>query len=634
MPRLRSRKSSPTMSSFDAKQLLPISDTIILPPPKSPSSKSSPKANPHSPVSLVPQQGPALSRTRTEPLPAPSPTDDIRSYDLGAPLPNKRDFTLDGLSERLFSDEHLRVILHDPSLFLRFTAFLNRYKPHSAPVLVRYLETRKAIKAIEYANALSHAIQAPPGDHSWQVPCEAALIDARFEARSRRCFETLVNDALPAFITHNLVKVVTDCMVKEITGTIPPVMRELVGGLAEVFCLSDPKLKDNPIVYASEEFYRTTQYGRDYVIGRNCRFLQGPKTERQSIERLTSALHAGKEICETVLNYRRDGSPFMNLLMCAPLYDDRGSVRYFIGAQVDVSGLIENGHGLDSFEKLLTETREQQRQRNSDHSQESVSKRPLRALAELAELLSSEETSVLRPRSRSDSMQDDGSVMSGSMRTGHGRREIGSRPTRRILGNDDKEDEDDRNMWALSSLGPSGKLPGVYQNYLLIRPHPSLRIIFVSPALRIPGLLQSPFLTRIGGPASVRDGLASAFAAGHAVTAKVSWLPQGRGETTEHADAGNGSRAQARTRYISCTPLWGSDDRVGVWMVVMVEDERVTGGLVRGEGGKARPAGMEDDGRRLYADFSGAAKRKSEVGGGTLERVGSGDGDSYRGMSL
>ena len=69
-------------------------------------------------------------------------------------------------------------------------------------------------------------------------------------------------------------------------------------------------------------------------------------------------------------------------------------------------------------------------------------------------------------------------------------------------------------------------------------------------------------------------------------------------------------------------------------MVVMVEDERVTGGLVRGEGGKARPAGMEDDGRRLYADFSGAAKRKSEVGGGTLERVGSGDGDSYRGMSL
>ena len=78
------------------------------------------------------------------------------------------------------------------------------------------------------------------------------MIDARFEARSRRCFETLVNDALPAFITHNLVKVVTDCMVKEITGTIPPVMRELVGGLAEVFCLSDPKLKDNPIVYASE----------------------------------------------------------------------------------------------------------------------------------------------------------------------------------------------------------------------------------------------------------------------------------------------------------------------------------------------------------------------------------------------
>lgn len=50
------------------------------------------------------------------------------------------------------------------------------------------------------------------------------------------------------------------------------------------------------------EFYRTTQYGRDYVIGRNCRFLQGPQTERQSIARISQALQQGQEICETVLN--------------------------------------------------------------------------------------------------------------------------------------------------------------------------------------------------------------------------------------------------------------------------------------------------------------------------------------------
>ncbi|KAI7042315.1 hypothetical protein KC352_g46504, partial [Hortaea werneckii] len=107
-------------------------------------------------------------------------------------------------------------------------------------------------------------------------------------------------------------------------------MRELIPSLAEVYCVTDPSLPDNPIVYASEEFYNTTQYGREYVIGRNCRFLQGPKSSNSTVRRLIDALTAGQEICETILNYRRDGSPFVNLLMLAPLYDNKGQVRYFL----------------------------------------------------------------------------------------------------------------------------------------------------------------------------------------------------------------------------------------------------------------------------------------------------------------
>lgn len=74
------------------------------------------------------------------------------------------------------------------------------------------------------------------------------------------------------------------------------------------------------------------------------------------------------------------------------------------------------------------------------------------------------------------------------------------------------------------------------------------------------------------------------------MTAKVTWLANGR--TSE--DAGDGMNEDSRpgsrrggppsdngqrTRYISCTPLLGSDDQVGVWMVVMVENELVTGSL-------------------------------------------------------
>src|SRR6478609_8778679 len=103
------------------------------------------------------------------------------------------------------------------------------------------------------------------------------------------------------------------------------------------------------------EFHRTTQYGMDYVLGRNCRFLQGPKTNPFSVKRIRDKLAAGQDHCETFLNYRRDGSPFMNLLMVSPLYDSRGVVRYHLGAQVDVSGLVKECAGLDSLETLMAD---------------------------------------------------------------------------------------------------------------------------------------------------------------------------------------------------------------------------------------------------------------------------------------
>jgi len=76
-------------------------------------------------------------------------------------------------------------------------------------------------------------------------------------------------------------------------------------------------------------------------------------TSAASIERLRRRLTSGKEYCETVLNYRRDGSPFMNLLMCAPLLDSRGATRYMIGAQIDVSGLAKDCAGLDALQTLI-----------------------------------------------------------------------------------------------------------------------------------------------------------------------------------------------------------------------------------------------------------------------------------------
>lgn len=84
----------------------------------------------------------------------------------------------------------------------------------------------------------------------------------------------------------------------------------------------------------------------------------------------------------------------------------------------------------------------------------------------------------------------------------------------------------------------------------------------------------------------MREGLLDAFESGAAVTAKVTWLPHGQenegitnGDSRPSSRRGGPPDQAARTRYISCTPLLGSDDQVGVWMVVMVENELVTGSL-------------------------------------------------------
>lgn len=212
-------------------------------------------------------------------------------YDLKPPPPNVSQTNMECLAERFFSIDHLDLILRDPSLNARFKSFLQQYKPQCTAALNDYLHIQKANLAVEYANALVAG-----------SPYNAANIDQRFQDRSRNVVGELLHDALPAFLTHKLTKLVCESLVREITQTSAPVMRELIPSLAEVYCVADPSLQDCPIVYASEEFYRTTQYGKDYAIGKNCRFLQGPRTAVSSVKRLVEAITAGHEVTETILN--------------------------------------------------------------------------------------------------------------------------------------------------------------------------------------------------------------------------------------------------------------------------------------------------------------------------------------------
>ncbi len=101
--------------------------------------------------------------------------------------------------------------------------------------------------------------------------------------------------------------------------------------------LCDPHLPDTPMVAVNPAFVALTGYPMEEIVGRNCRFLQGPRTDPVSPPRIRACLDAGHGCIEWIVNYRRDGSRFYNLLFISPVRDATGTVQFFFGNQLDIT---------------------------------------------------------------------------------------------------------------------------------------------------------------------------------------------------------------------------------------------------------------------------------------------------------
>ena len=126
---------------------------------------------------------------------------------------------------------------------------------------------------------------------------------------------------------------------------------QAIGAASDGIIISDPMLPDNPIIDVNPAFERLTGYTAAEVVGRNCRFLQGPETDPaaiQEIRRLIGEQQAGRV---TLLNYRKDGTTFWNSISLAPVFDPMGQLRNFVGVQTDVSETYR-------IERVLTEAKE------------------------------------------------------------------------------------------------------------------------------------------------------------------------------------------------------------------------------------------------------------------------------------
>ena len=117
-----------------------------------------------------------------------------------------------------------------------------------------------------------------------------------------------------------------------------------LSGSQQNFAISDPSLPDNPIVYVSQGFLDLTGYSLDQVLGRNCRFLQGPGTDQAAVDVIRRGVREGTDTSVCLLNYKADGTPFWNQFFVAALRDAENNVVNFVGVQCEVSKAVVEKH--------------------------------------------------------------------------------------------------------------------------------------------------------------------------------------------------------------------------------------------------------------------------------------------------
>ncbi|CAJ2508816.1 Uu.00g138420.m01.CDS01 [Anthostomella pinea] len=113
------------------------------------------------------------------------------------------------------------------------------------------------------------------------------------------------------------------------------------------FVVCDVTMNDCPIIYVSDNFQNLTGYSQHDTVGQNCRFLQAPDgnveagTKREFVDNgavynLKRTIAEGKEVQQSLINYRKGGKPFLNLLTMIPITWDTSEIRYIIGFQIDL----------------------------------------------------------------------------------------------------------------------------------------------------------------------------------------------------------------------------------------------------------------------------------------------------------
>lgn len=117
---------------------------------------------------------------------------------------------------------------------------------------------------------------------------------------------------------------------------------DTIGASPIAMVVSNPRRADNPLEAVNDAFCQLTGYREDEIVGRNCRFLTGARTDPATTALISAAIGQRRAVLADIVNYRRDGSAFRNGVMITPLFGADGELEWFLGSQVE----LELEHGM------------------------------------------------------------------------------------------------------------------------------------------------------------------------------------------------------------------------------------------------------------------------------------------------
>eukprot|EP01129_Flabellula_baltica_P004612 TRINITY_DN1617_c0_g1_i1.p1 TRINITY_DN1617_c0_g1~~TRINITY_DN1617_c0_g1_i1.p1 ORF type:complete len:588 (-),score=111.00 TRINITY_DN1617_c0_g1_i1:1155-2918(-) len=116
--------------------------------------------------------------------------------------------------------------------------------------------------------------------------------------------------------------------------------------------ITDPETYDDPIIYINETFCEMTQYSSREILGKNCRFLQGKYSDRGTVHNIRYCLDHGKSLDVSLLNYRKDGTPFWNIFQIYPIRNNKNKVISYLAVQKDSTLIKLKGKDIESFDSV------------------------------------------------------------------------------------------------------------------------------------------------------------------------------------------------------------------------------------------------------------------------------------------